>query len=478
VVPASRPATNLEQAISLARAGACQLVVLCSRDARATEVEDLLTARGFGQATVVDMPDGYTHPLLDFSTSALTKNAVPESCTRPNGDLSVKRNLGLILARMLGWNRIFFIDDDIRDLESVDLHATMSMLTHYSSAGMRVTDFPDNSVVCHAHRQTGESQDIFVSGSVLAVNSAKPVGFFPEIYNEDWLFFYDDARTHQLKWSGRNATQLRYDPFCDPRRAEREEFGDVIAEGLYALLHERAQADEATDNYWRVFLGARWKFLNDIIERADSVTPEIRSKMVIAVQTAMLCLMQIQAGTCGQYVRTWRQDLQHWRARLEKVGLVSSMDAALRALDLTRLVHDHHVLWPDPGCGQPVQDPPPAAIAVPQGAALDLQSGESSRSATLDPPHARADDAALPPGPPRTAVAGSEHARLAKRTLGTRLRSGEGRWCGIPLPTGLRPGQGRWCRFRERARHFLGKAGPVRLRPRDHQARPGQGWDH
>ena len=26
----------------------------------------------------------------------------------------------------------------------------------------------------------------------------KEIGFFPEIYNEDWLFFYDDARTRQL----------------------------------------------------------------------------------------------------------------------------------------------------------------------------------------------------------------------------------------------------------------------------------------
>jgi len=210
------------------------------------------------------------------------------------------------------------------------------------------------------------------------------------------------------------------------------------------------------------------------MERADSVTPEIQSKMVIAVQTAMLCLMQIQAGTCGQYVKAWRQDLQHWRARLEKIGRVNSMDAALRALDLTRLVHDQHVPWPDQGCGQPVQDTPPAAVAVPQRAALDLQSGESSRSVTLDPPQARADDAALPPGPPRTAAADSEHARLARRSLGTRLRSGQGRWCGISLPAGFRPGNGRWCRIRRRARHLLGKAGPAR-RPRDHQAQPGQG---
>jgi len=38
---------------------------------------------------------------------------------------------------------------------------------------MRVTDFPDNSVVCHAHHQTEASRDVFVSGSVPAVNSMR-----------------------------------------------------------------------------------------------------------------------------------------------------------------------------------------------------------------------------------------------------------------------------------------------------------------
>ena len=37
-------------------------------------------------------------------------------------------------------------------------------------------------------------------------------------------------------WSGHDATQLHYDPFAHPRRAERQEFEDALAEGLYALL--------------------------------------------------------------------------------------------------------------------------------------------------------------------------------------------------------------------------------------------------
>ena len=45
VVPASRPAHNLEHAITLARATQCHLVILCSRDARPGEILALLAVR-------------------------------------------------------------------------------------------------------------------------------------------------------------------------------------------------------------------------------------------------------------------------------------------------------------------------------------------------------------------------------------------------------------------------------------------------
>ena len=132
---------------------------------------------------------------------------------------------------------------------------------------MMVTDFPDNSVVCHAHRETGAPQDTFISGSALAVNIPDETGFFPEVYNEDWLFFYDDARARRLGWSGANATQLPYDPFDQPERTKRQEFGDVLAEGLYALLDQGAGVTEVNQDYWKFFLDARWRFLENIIQR-------------------------------------------------------------------------------------------------------------------------------------------------------------------------------------------------------------------
>lgn len=56
IVPASRPAANMDHAVTLARAANSQLVVLCSRQADSDQVSELLAARCFDQAVVAELP--------------------------------------------------------------------------------------------------------------------------------------------------------------------------------------------------------------------------------------------------------------------------------------------------------------------------------------------------------------------------------------------------------------------------------------
>ncbi len=123
IVPASRTAENLEQAITLARATNCALLILCSHHVEPTDVHELLAKRSFNDAIVVDLPDGYRHELLDFGALESIKDDLPEACSYFVTDLSTKRNVGLILARMLGWRRVFFLDDDIRDINPADVNS-------------------------------------------------------------------------------------------------------------------------------------------------------------------------------------------------------------------------------------------------------------------------------------------------------------------------------------------------------------------
>jgi hypothetical protein len=336
IVPASRPAWNLDPAITLARASHCALLILCSHRAKPAEVHELLAERSFNDAIVVDLPAGYGHEMFDFQGLESIKDDLPAACFYYASDLSMKRNIGLVVARMLGWRRIFFLDDDIRDINAADVHRTVAMLGSYRTAGMRVTSFPDNSVACHAHRMTRGRQDVFVTGAALAVDCQQKTGFFPNIYNEDWLFFYDDAAHGRLGSSGHEVTQLRYDPFDDARRAEWQEFGDALAEGLYALLDRGLGLKHATREYWYDFLCARQIFIDKIIERSGMAKPEIRERLLLSVGQAQKCSIGIFPQVLERYIRLWRRDLHDWKQRLARVSQMQSPDTALRALDLAR----------------------------------------------------------------------------------------------------------------------------------------------
>jgi len=336
LVPASRPAHNLDQAVTLAQATHCTLLILCSRHVAAAEVRQLLAQRSFDDAIIVSLPDDYQHELLDFRALASIEDDLPAACSYRVTDLSTKRNLGLILARMLSWRRIFFLDDDIRDVNPADVHSTVSMLGSHPAAGMRVANFPDNSVVCHAYRMTGGPQDVFVTGAALAVDCQQSSGFFPDIYNEDWLFFYDVASAGRLGSSWREVTQLRYNPFADPRHAAWQEFGDVLAEGLYALLHLGVGMEHATSEYWSYFLDARRRFFDAIIRRAHTASPGIRDQLLLSVEAARECSAEISPDLFERYVRLWRQDLSAWEQRLAGIRQMPSLDAALETLRLAR----------------------------------------------------------------------------------------------------------------------------------------------
>jgi hypothetical protein len=60
---------------------------------------------------IVDVPDGWAHPGFSFATSHPEFKAAQ---ARRSSDLSLKRNLGMMLARLHGWNKIVFgLDQDL-----------------------------------------------------------------------------------------------------------------------------------------------------------------------------------------------------------------------------------------------------------------------------------------------------------------------------------------------------------------------------
>ena len=152
VVPAGRKADKLKTVAELAASADVPLVVLASRDCHVVEASALVASIPGCRALIVGIPGDYRNDLLTFQTS---DPSFADLKAGRNSDLSLKRNLGLLLARLMRWEKIMFLDDDIFGVTLTDLAKIASQLDSHQVTGLISRSFPDNSVVCHANRLSG-----------------------------------------------------------------------------------------------------------------------------------------------------------------------------------------------------------------------------------------------------------------------------------------------------------------------------------
>jgi hypothetical protein len=335
IVPSARTAPYLRESAGLAEELACPLVVLCSKRAKRAEiVQDLDDHVILVDLVAIDVPDGARPPMPEFATTRLLAGTPFER----GYDVSLKRNLGLVLAHAAGWRRVVFLDDDMTVPDPADLRRAVSLLDDHDGVGLDICGHPDNSVVCHAHREAGGWQETFVGGGALAVPTDRIDTFFPDIYNEDWFFLLGESELRRVALIGR-AFQQPYDPFADPDRARREEFGDTLAEGIFALLDKGESLQAADEAYWRGFLRARVALIDDVIQRTAKLDmdPAQRDRMLGSLKAARgRQLHYITAAWCVRYMEAWLADRTLWRQFLTEVPRGLTVEEAVRYLGLGR----------------------------------------------------------------------------------------------------------------------------------------------
>lgn len=315
IVPTAREVATLLPAIELAGKLGATLVALCSKLSSASEVVAQVKGKGVKLVAIdVDgLPDGV---VPTFETCKVLAGTGFERKT----DTSLKRNFGLLLARLIGWERIVFLDDDIKVPEPTDLRDAAGLTDQYAGVGLAIGGMPDNSVVCHAFREAGGAQDMFIGGGALAIGPRSMTSFFPNIYNEDWFFLLDDDGLRSTAITG-TAIQGMYDPFRE-ERARMEELGDSLAEGLFWLLDHGKSLRDATFEHWRKFLRERAGFITDVIgmvERMDDGDPEQHHRMQLSLKVARECCQQIDPKLCVRYVDAWHADRVIWRNHIEEI---------------------------------------------------------------------------------------------------------------------------------------------------------------
>lgn len=369
VVPTHRPAARLRCSIDLASRTQTPLIVLCSGGAYKEAIVKM-AARSGAEAYAADVPSG--HPLrVGFRTSANGELAAANLGRNP--DLSVKRNLGLALARVLGWKKLMFLDDDIHGVAPSTVVALADALEGHSVSALIPVDFPDNSVVCHANRLGGGKQEVFASASCMGTRCDRDdLAFFPSVYNEDWFFFAQEAASHQIARVG-ESRQRSYDPYRDPIRAASEELGDLLAEGLYARLDISEEIWTVDDGYWREFITRREEFHERVLKSLSQVAGPKREEATWAaesIRAAQDQLAQITPQLCQTFIRLWRSDLKKWYWYLQGLRRKCSPAAAFEYLGLDMVDSQTAGMNRTPAWQGQNTDHPPAAFRAPRKARI------------------------------------------------------------------------------------------------------------
>ncbi len=339
MVPAARAESALRTGVDLARGLCWPLLVLCSRGVEAPAVRARLRLHGDLDLAAADLMSS-SWLRAPRSWSAVQHRAALQ---RSGIDTNRKRNLALCAAEMLGKRWVLFVDDDVTGLT---LGAVETALTHLTKrrdhrvVGWAHRPFPDNSVVHHARRDVmGWEQDVFIGGGALLVDLATPPAPFPPVYNEDWLFLFDALAADEVV-AGLPVQQLPYDPYRNPGRAALEEFGDVLGEGLFHLLHEDLDVAEAIDpRYWRDVLAKRRKLLARITERSRELsasgTDARRMQQVVhAMAEARRQHTWVTEDALADFVRRWRDDQVTWADFYENLPRRDTVRDALVYLGL------------------------------------------------------------------------------------------------------------------------------------------------
>jgi hypothetical protein len=328
VVPTIRPESLLTAAM-LARDIGCPLVVLCSTPVQVEHALAECRPLG-GEIYVTWVPSSVEGNWLPFLTSVHPENEIERSC---HADIATKRNVGLLLARICGWRTIMYLDDDIRGLTEEAVSRAVVLTSRFQAAGFEISHYPDNSVVCHAYRLIGGKQGTFPGGSAMVVDVERCDTLFPPIYNEDWLFLFDAVQNRSVAVAG-TGSQLEYRPFAHSRRAATEEFGDVIAEGLYRLIHQGADVTKATHSYWQEVLDRRFQLIDHVAEQLLMRDGPVVGGALMSLAAARKRLTAISPLACASFIHAWRTDVGSWRHTLLGLPVLGDLQDAAKYIGL------------------------------------------------------------------------------------------------------------------------------------------------
>jgi hypothetical protein len=323
---------NIGRIMRLATTHGSNLVVfLCSGEAKKEDIADIARAHTNLQWLAIDGPFLKDVQPYTFGT---TKSLLAYGDEK---DVAQKRNFALQLARLMRWDSLFFLDDDVV-ITSKHLDKAADLLRgDVLAVGFSARDFPDHSVTVFARRWVNSPIDSFIGTGALAVKTSGPIlAYFPHLYNEDWFFLlvYCLFGTGGLVWAG-TIKQRPFDPYKNEHRAESEEPGDLLGETLLKLAMQlktdlqqpqtledflQLMTGRADELFWENAINDRIVFIRTTLEqlRHKKMHPGRKRQASKALERSLEVLIGkdggsgIQAKELAAWVQAWTADLRTW----------------------------------------------------------------------------------------------------------------------------------------------------------------------
>ena len=227
-------------------------------------------------------------------------------------DLPLKRNYAIWFSIKEGFRKILLVDDDIVGIDSHKLDAGAYLLDKYTAVGSFVEDYPDTSIIGHTQLNNGDDFKCFLSGSFLFISPFEINNFFPKLYNEDWVFMTPLLLNNKICTFG-EIMQKPYDPFFIPEKATFQEYGEIIAEGLFALLDKKEFNLRYDNCAWDEIIERR---RNQLLELQKSVKCDIQKSII---SKALLQNSKILPCDCTDYMYSLDEDRLSWKLFLEEI---------------------------------------------------------------------------------------------------------------------------------------------------------------
>ena len=184
-------------------------------------------------------------------------------------------------------------------------------------------------------------------------------GYFAPVYHEDWLCVINHIRQREVAIGG-SVAQLPYLPFSASKRAEHEEFGDILLSGLLWLLTRKGSAYKdpsvTESEYWRQAADPR--FWKRILEQRAALLADITVRLtgkdfdpspLPSLAAAKQRLGELTPADFVSFTEDWLTSLTTWRRRLPIPSRVvlpdkaRAIEKAIAKLGLAHMVHAHEV---------------------------------------------------------------------------------------------------------------------------------------